>query len=1289
MRKFLILFLIILFGYSLLPAVVSEYTFTSSVGTYIPITGGTVIGTAENDNQSFNAIPIGFGFQFDSTTSTDSIISINSNGYLVFGATAISSFFAISNGNANASNRVVVALNRDIRGKPTIGELMRKVIGEAPNRIFVLQWKNFQRYGTVNAADTLNFQIRLHETTNVIEIQYGHNKFGAANPTANTFQIGLRGNSNAEFNNRSVVLNTNDWLTSIPGTINTSSCAMSTTVVPPMGLSYIFTPPEVGDPPNPAAIVTPVNNGIDVLLNAHLIWADGGGGPTGYRIFLGTNNPPTNIVDSLDVGTILNYTPAANFIYSTTYYWKVVPYNQFGSTSECPIWSFTTLPDPAIVVFPYNEGFESAIFPPLGWTTTGLTITGLPTTGWISGTGTHTGTYCARSLYQPAGTKTLMTPRISIPASSRLRFWWKDADIAKVVLHDTTYCEISSNGGSTWNIVAILSASSVQTAYHQVAVDLTPYVGENSFIRWRDFSDGTNNSYGVGLDDVSIDIFVPTYTPPTNLTHIDGDHSATLSWDAAIVADGMTLSGYKIYRDGTLIHTTAPTAITYTDDTLTNNASYSFYVTALYENPSGESTPTNTITALPLAPVFDPPFNLSANQTAWNAITLNWLLPSDTESFEGTYPPADWSQTITNTGTAGVTGVLPTWCQVGIINVDPPIVPHIGNKQVGLWLAFEHQDEWLISPQFVCPTAANISFWSYCTQGSASGDHFYVKVSTNGGAQWTTLWDASTLPPLLNNYATPYTISLSAYAGQNIKLAWQAIDGPSMDGLFHVWFIDQIIARGSSKSISFNAEDFKVKSAIRSKTTVTKTKIADNNLIFSGNVLPVTQLRDRSLTGIKVYRNGTLLTTIANPTAHQYVDNTAVPGTLTYKISCYYSSPNGESAFSNEVPVTIAPYIFNPPTNFAAVPGFYSATLTWAAPTSGTPTSYKVYRNNTLVTTLASTVLTYTNTGLTSGTPYEFWVTASYTNPTGESAATPTITVTPIAPIFNPPTSFTAVAGNALATLTWAAPVSGTPTGYKVYRNVGVITTLAPTVLTYTNTGLINGLPYEYWVTATYTDPTGESDGTPHITVTPATPPLVPPTNLTGSIMTGNDIHLSWVAPVPSRNQISMRRSGTPNRSLLGYRVYQNNHPIQDVMSPTTTEYNIIDAVNSTYHYYVTALYTEAPGESAPSNTITVVSNQDPVMPSVTALKGNYPNPFNPTTVISYSVKQSGFVSLEIYNSLGKKVRTLVNSRMEAGNYTATWNGNDEKGNTLGSGLYFYKMKSGNYSSTKKMILLK
>ncbi|MDY6915024.1 MAG: T9SS type A sorting domain-containing protein [Candidatus Cloacimonadota bacterium] len=100
-------------------------------------------------------------------------------------------------------------------------------------------------------------------------------------------------------------------------------------------------------------------------------------------------------------------------------------------------------------------------------------------------------------------------------------------------------------------------------------------------------------------------------------------------------------------------------------------------------------------------------------------------------------------------------------------------------------------------------------------------------------------------------------------------------------------------------------------------------------------------------------------------------------------------------------------------------------------------------------------------------------------------------------------------------------------------------------------------------------------------------------------------------------------------------------------------------------------------------------STQPSVVPVAGRLSQNYPNPFNPETTINYEMTQPGNVTIEIYNIKGQKIKTLVNSTKDAGEHSVVWNGRDESGNSVSSGVYFYKMQAGKYTSTKKMILMK
>ena len=94
-------------------------------------------------------------------------------------------------------------------------------------------------------------------------------------------------------------------------------------------------------------------------------------------------------------------------------------------------------------------------------------------------------------------------------------------------------------------------------------------------------------------------------------------------------------------------------------------------------------------------------------------------------------------------------------------------------------------------------------------------------------------------------------------------------------------------------------------------------------------------------------------------------------------------------------------------------------------------------------------------------------------------------------------------------------------------------------------------------------------------------------------------------------------------------------------------------------------------------------------VPDDYSLAQNYPNPFNIETAIRYRLRSNGQVTLSIYNLLGQKVKTLVNEKQAAGSYVAKWDGKDENGTVVPSGVYLYVLKAGNFTSYKKMVLMK
>ncbi|HOH97125.1 MAG TPA: FlgD immunoglobulin-like domain containing protein, partial [Candidatus Cloacimonadota bacterium] len=114
------------------------------------------------------------------------------------------------------------------------------------------------------------------------------------------------------------------------------------------------------------------------------------------------------------------------------------------------------------------------------------------------------------------------------------------------------------------------------------------------------------------------------------------------------------------------------------------------------------------------------------------------------------------------------------------------------------------------------------------------------------------------------------------------------------------------------------------------------------------------------------------------------------------------------------------------------------------------------------------------------------------------------------------------------------------------------------------------------------------------------------------------------------------------------------------------------------------------PSSTATAVYIIAVPNDDPsAIPIATVVSGNYPNPFNPTTTIEYSIKNPSHVIMGVYNSRGALVKMLVDAQKTPGFYQIAWNGEDNSGNEVSSGVYFIVLKADSVISSRKMLMMK
>lgn len=231
--------LLFLFFSNVLSGQVANYTFSQSNVTYTLVASPTTLH-ATNWDDEVAAVTIPFTFIFNGVGYNAA--SVNSNGYLTFGGSAshTTAFNPISATRAYAG--AISGFGRDLINNGAA--IVQGIEGVTPNRVFVIQWNNARRYnGGAVSGDILNFQIRLYETSNKVEVRYGTN---SASSTSDAIQgqVGLRGATNGDINNRSDLTNNNTaWAALSQGTSNDDNVNFKSTVVPASGLTFTWTPP--------------------------------------------------------------------------------------------------------------------------------------------------------------------------------------------------------------------------------------------------------------------------------------------------------------------------------------------------------------------------------------------------------------------------------------------------------------------------------------------------------------------------------------------------------------------------------------------------------------------------------------------------------------------------------------------------------------------------------------------------------------------------------------------------------------------------------------------------------------------------------------------------------------------------------------------------------------------------------------------------------------------------------------------------------------------------------------
>jgi hypothetical protein len=1366
--------------------VVSDYTFASTSGTYIEISGGTVLltGVPAETNPNFNAIPLGFSFEYDGNPYTT--VSIAENGFLAMGDLVVTSNLAIS--SSTGTDNSIVALNRDLIPRAD-GEIMYLLSGTAPNRVFTVQWKNFRRFPTSAANDILNFQIHLYETTNQIVFTYGAITAVTVN-TAATVQVGLRGANNQDYNNRTT---TTDWTATEAGVSNSNNCRLSADVFPPLGLTFSFSAAQQGTPPMPAQTPNPAHLAINVSNLTGLSWQAGGGLVDGYKVYLGTDTPPTNMVNG-STQIDAEYIIAAALSYSTQYFWQIVPFNADGDALDCPIWSFTTLADPTVTTYPYVQNFDTVTAPalPLGWVSLNQNNDAYSWVSYADPTA-QTAPNAMRMRYNDSVVMDdwlIASPMVfDAEYIYKVKFYYR-AHVAtqaeKLSLHLGTSPSAAGMTTELW-----VNENITNVDYQMVEVEVPENTAGTYYLGFHGFSPA--NRFYIYVDSFSVLETEPVIIldPPTNLAAAVNGNDVHLSWTAPgdtppPPPDGFA-DDFESYADFSLafdpwVLVDVDLSTTYGMTGITWPNAYAAMAYMIY-NPTATVPPVTDLLAHSgnkMAASFastTPPNNdwmISPLMAVENGHFLNFWARSYTVE----YGAERFKVGVSTGGTAPANFTIVS----GASHVTAPAVWTLysydlsayAGQDIRVGIQCVSNDAFIFLVDDVTVGAAPVRFdapiASTNTMGSIArniGTPVPAPVQrelTRDLLGFKVYRDAALISTIANPATTMFDDMDLAVGTYSYTVSAYYTDGESVPaGPVSAEIISLTAPLDLAATVDGNDVSLDWTSPVSPQTG--EWISWSNNDQYTNSIgtgaaaeFDVAQMFDAA--DLAAYQGGALtqLKFVPGHLACVYTIKIWTGGTATAPGTLVYSAV-ADNIVINEWNL----HILNTP---VAIPAdrlwIGYGVVTQGGHPAGCDDGPPIEGKGNMMNFNGWTTLSQLGATLTFNWSLQGFV------------ATDTVlkALTPVAIVESPRST---PQGTLSVNRVESSRNNRALLGFKVYRDGSMISHINdPAITSYMDMDLPNG-DYLYGVTAMYSEGEsvpatvnvnvnlqlapailedsfeeyadfatefghwtlidqdhsatfgiqdytfpGSQDPMAFIIFNPSqtVPPLTSLEPYEGMKMAASfgaenppnkDMMITRRINLGTNSSVKFyARSHTASYGLERFKVGVSTMPVilpqgfqyisgaADVLAPTVwTEYiydlsaydgqDVYIAIrcnsDNAFIFYVDNFSVHTEGGSD-SQDITA-----PVL--VTALKGNYPNPFNPTTTIRYSTKEAGPVALEIYNVKGQLVKKLVNEDKAPGEHTVIWNGTDLNNRPVSTGVYFYKMHAGKYSSTRKMIMMK
>ncbi len=439
-------------------AQVNTYSFAQSSGTYSPITGTAFLVGADDSNSGIQNI--GFTFNFAGTNFTQFVV--NSNGHIRLGATAPTTNTTPISSTANTN--AISVLGRD---GLSAGGVIVATQGTAPNQVCIIQFTNFQLQWSA-AANTQNFQIRLYETTNVIEYVFGTR----AGATTYTAQLGLRGTTTAtDFVNRTG----SNWTGTTAGGTNTATVTWPGTNLN-SGLTFTWSPPvPCTGIPNAGSVPSPVSvcSGNTTILTAT------GLTPSAPGLSYQWQESPDGIGSW---ASVVGGSGATTASYTTTAITGTRYFRLLTTCSTGPDENNTNVVTVNVNPGQFDEDFSSGTIIGNCWSQSGTGAAVNLRYNTASAFGVGTGSIIWDFFTQSTNNTLIYTSPLITPttAGQEISFDVAGRQYALATI-DSIYLEVSNDGGTNWSIL-VAGSTEVGSAFNTLPISTTelntPLAGE-------------------------------------------------------------------------------------------------------------------------------------------------------------------------------------------------------------------------------------------------------------------------------------------------------------------------------------------------------------------------------------------------------------------------------------------------------------------------------------------------------------------------------------------------------------------------------------------------------------------------------------------------------------------------------------------------------------------------------------------------------------------------------------------------------------------------------------------